>query len=101
MSKGWALTDPVTLGLVKSYAREHEVPMRRREFMTLLGGVASWPGTAHAESGKLPVIGFLGADAAAFAPWTAAFVARLTELGWIDGRTINVEYRWSGGRTER
>ena len=75
--------------------------MRRREFMTLLGGVASWPGTAHAQSGKLPVIGFLGADAAAFAPWTAAFVARLAELGWIDGRTINVEYRWSGGRTER
>jgi putative ABC transport system substrate-binding protein len=53
------------------------------------------------QAGKLPTIGFLGADASAFAPWTAAFVARLRELGWIDGRTIAIEYRWSEGRTER
>ena len=77
--------------------------MRRREFITLLGGAAaSWPLAVRAQqAGKLPTIGFLGADASAFAPWTAAFVARLRELGWIEGRTIAIEYRWSEGRTER
>jgi putative ABC transport system substrate-binding protein len=76
--------------------------MRRREFITLLGGGAAWPLAARAQQGgKLPTIGFLGADASAFAPWTAAFVARLRELGWIEGRTIAIEYRWSEGRTER
>jgi putative ABC transport system substrate-binding protein len=77
--------------------------MRRREFIGILGGAATlWPLTVRAQqSGKLPIIGFLGADATAFAPWTAALVARLGELGWIDGRTVTIEYRWSEGRTER
>src|SRR6202047_4378447 len=76
--------------------------MRRRKFITLLGGAASWPVAVRAQqAGKLPTIGFLGADASAFSPWTAAFVTRLRELGWIDGRTIAIEYRWSEGRTER
>jgi putative tryptophan/tyrosine transport system substrate-binding protein len=78
-------------------------PLRRREFITLLGGAATvWPLAARAQqAGKLPVIGFLGADAAAFSPWTAAFVTRMRELGWIEGRTIAIEYRWSEGRPER
>lgn len=77
--------------------------MRRREFITLLGGAAaSWPLSVRAQqAGKLPTIGFLGADASAFSPWTAAFVARLRELGWIEGSNIAIEYRWSQGRTER
>jgi ABC-type uncharacterized transport system substrate-binding protein len=77
--------------------------MRRRELITLLGGAAaSWPLAVRAQpAGKLPTIGFLGADASAFSPWTAAFVARLRELGWIEGSTIAIEYRWSQGRTER
>jgi putative ABC transport system substrate-binding protein len=77
--------------------------MRRREFITLLGGAATvWPLAARAQqAGKLPVIGFLGADAVAFSPWTAAFVTRMRELGWIEGRTIAIEYRWSEGRPER
>src|SRR5216683_2915471 len=77
--------------------------MRRREFITLLGGAAaSWPLAVRGQqAGKLPTIGFLGADASAFSPWTAAFVARLRELGWIEGSTIAIEYRWSQGRTER
>jgi len=77
--------------------------MRRREFIALLGGAAaSWPLAVRAQqAGKLPTIGFLGADASAFSPWTAAFVARLRELGWIEGRTFAIEYRWSQGRTER
>jgi putative tryptophan/tyrosine transport system substrate-binding protein len=76
--------------------------MRRREFMAAVGGAAAWPMVASAQQpGKLPTIGFLGADASAFSPWTAAFVTRLRELGWIDGRTVAIEYRWSEGRTER
>ena len=76
--------------------------MKRREFITLLGGAATWPLAARAQqAGKLPTIGFLGADASAFSPWTAAFVAHLRELGWIENRNIAIEYRWSEGRTER
>jgi putative ABC transport system substrate-binding protein len=76
--------------------------MRRREFIAAVGGAMAWPMAANAQqAGRLPTIGFLGADPAAFAPWTAAFVAGLRELGWIDGRTIAIEYRWSEGRTER
>jgi putative tryptophan/tyrosine transport system substrate-binding protein len=77
--------------------------MRRREFVTLLGGAATvWPLAARAQqAGKLPTIGVLGADALSWSPWTAAFVARLRELGWIEGRTIAIEYRWEEGRPER
>ena len=76
--------------------------MNRRDFMAAVGGAMAWPTAAKAQAaGRLPTIGFLGADPAGFAPWTAAFVARLRELGWIDGRTVAIEYRWSEGRTER
>jgi len=76
--------------------------VRRREFITLLGGASAWPFAARAQQvGKVPTIGFLGADASAFSPWTAAFVAHLRELGWIENRNIAIEYRWSDGRTER
>jgi putative tryptophan/tyrosine transport system substrate-binding protein len=75
----------------------------RRAFITMVGGsIVTAPLAAEAQqTGKLPTIGFLGADAAAFSPWTAAFVARLRELGWIEGSTVAIEYRWSQGRTER
>jgi ABC-type uncharacterized transport system substrate-binding protein len=76
--------------------------VRRRDFITLLGIAAAWPRAARAQqAGKLPTIGFLGADASGWSPWTAAFVQRLRELGWIEGRTISIEYRWSQGRPER
>jgi ABC-type uncharacterized transport system substrate-binding protein len=76
--------------------------MRRRNFIALLGGAAAWPFASRAQqASKLRTIGFLGADASAFSPWTAAFMARLRELGWIEGRTIAIEYRWSEGRIER
>ena len=77
---------------------------RRREFITLLGGAAAaWPLAARAQqAAKLPTIGFLGTGApSAWAPWTAAFVQRLHELGWIDGRTVAIQYRWAEGRAER
>jgi putative tryptophan/tyrosine transport system substrate-binding protein len=77
--------------------------VRRREFITLLSGVsATWPLAARAQqASKLPTIGFLGADASAWSSYTAAFVERLRELGWIEGRTVTIEYRWSEGRPER
>ena len=76
--------------------------MKRRQFLTVLGGAATWPLGARAQQAdKLPIIGFLGTDATVWGPWTAAFVARLRELGWIEGRTVTIEYRWSEGRPER
>ena len=77
--------------------------MKRREFLALLGGAAAaWPLAARAQDAdKRPTIGFLGADAAGWRPWTDAFVARLGELGWIEGRTVAIEYRWTEGRSER
>src|SRR5262245_17618355 len=77
--------------------------MKRRAFITLLGGAAAWPLAARAQQlGKQPTIGFLGTtSAAAWSPWTAAFTQRLRELGWIEGRTIAIEYRWAEGRSER
>jgi putative tryptophan/tyrosine transport system substrate-binding protein len=78
--------------------------MRRREFMTLLGGsAAAWPLVARAQqAGKLPTIGFLGANTASTQRTsTDAFVQRLRELGWIENRTVAIEYRWGEGRDER
>ena len=80
--------------------------MRRREFITLLGGAAAaWPLAARAQqASKLPTIGFLGAGSGSdsvWKDWIAAFVQRLRELGWVEGRTVVIEYRWAEGRAER
>jgi len=78
--------------------------MKRREFITLLGSAAvAWPLAARAQQpGKLPTIGFLGTTtASAWKPWTAAFVQRLRELGWIEGTNLAVEYRWAEAYSER
>jgi ABC-type uncharacterized transport system substrate-binding protein len=78
--------------------------MRRREFITLLGGAAvAWPLAARAQQpGKLPTIGFLGAATAlSWSQYLAAFVQRLRELGWIEGRTVVIEVHWAEGRNER
>jgi putative ABC transport system substrate-binding protein len=77
--------------------------MQRRAFITLLGGAtAALPLTGRAEAGKLPTVGFLGAGTrASWSPWVAAFLQGLRELGWIEGRTITIEYRWAEGHTER
>jgi putative tryptophan/tyrosine transport system substrate-binding protein len=76
--------------------------MRRRDFVkSIAASAATWPLAARAQTGKLPTIGFLGSDAPSWSSWTAAFAERLRQLGWIDGRTIVIEYRWSEGRPER
>jgi putative tryptophan/tyrosine transport system substrate-binding protein len=80
------------------------IGVKRREFITLIGGAAAagWPLAARAQqTAKLPTVGFLGSNASAWSPWTAAFVQRLRELGWIEDRTIAITYRWSEGRPER
>jgi putative ABC transport system substrate-binding protein len=76
----------------------------RRKFLTTLGGGAvAWPLAARGQQpGKLPTIGFLASTTpAAQSQLTAAFVQRLRELGWIEGQTVTIEYRWAEGRSER
>src|SRR5207245_6441564 len=61
-----------------------------------------WPLASFAQQAKLPTIGFLGASTPLnWNRWTAAFVQRLRELGWTEGRTVAIEYRWAEGRSER
>jgi putative ABC transport system substrate-binding protein len=77
--------------------------IRRRQFITLIGSAAAaWPLAARAQQpGKLPTIGFLGASPSIESQRVAAFVQRLRELAWIDGRNLAIEYRWAEGRNER
>src|SRR5262245_9031997 len=77
--------------------------IRRREFITLLGGAAAWPLAAYAQpAGKPPIIGFIGSGTVVSQrTWLDAFVQRLRELGWVEGRTITIMYRWGEGRAER
>ena len=78
--------------------------IRRREFITLLGGTAmAWPFAARAQrSGKIPTIGFMGTSTPAVeADRVEAFVQRLHELGWSDGGNLRTEYRWADARMER
>jgi putative ABC transport system substrate-binding protein len=74
--------------------------MRRREFISLLGsGAAAWPFVVRAQQiTKLPTIGFLGsATSLIYTEWTNAFVERLREHDWTEGRTVTIEYRWAEG----
>ena len=76
--------------------------MRRRKFIMLIGAGAAWPLAARAQQAKLRTVGFLGAAGPAVAThWLAAFVQRLHELGWTEGRNVAFEVRWAEGRRER
>ena len=77
--------------------------IRRRDFITLLGSAATaCPLVARAQqAGRLPTIGYLGSSTPTGTPYNAAFVQRLHELGWIEGRTVAIEYRWAEGHSER
>ena len=76
--------------------------MRRRSFITLFGRAAAWPIAARAQqAAKLPTIGFLvSGTPSSHGQWVAAFVQRLRELQWTEGRTVAIEYRWAEGRPE-
>jgi putative ABC transport system substrate-binding protein len=77
--------------------------MKRRDFMSLLGGAAAtWPLAGRAQqAAKLPTIGYLGPNTRSVdGPRIDAFLQRLRELGWLDGRTMTIEYRWAEGRNE-
>ncbi len=78
--------------------------MKRRKFITLFGGAAVvWPLAARGQQpGKLPTIGYLGSGTPLTdTQWVAAFVQRMRELGWVDGRNVAIEVRWAEGRSER
>ena len=79
--------------------------MRRREFITLLGGAAAWPVAARAQQRDrvkhLGVLWGLAENDNVYEPYLSAFKQRLQDLGWIDGRNVRVEYRFTGGVTER
>jgi len=72
--------------------------MRRREFIMLMGSVAASAAAYGQQPAKTPIIGFLVAgSASSHGAWVAAFAQRLSELGWMDGRNIKIEYRWAAG----
>ena len=72
--------------------------MRRREFITMLGGVAAWPLAARAQQRSLPMIGFLSSAAPGpFKQFVEAFQRGLNEKGFIEGQNATIEYRWAEG----
>jgi putative tryptophan/tyrosine transport system substrate-binding protein len=77
--------------------------LRRRDFITLVGGAATaWPLVARAQQSNVPIIGFLNSGSPeASAEYVAAFNRGLNETGYVDGRNARVEFRWADGRNDR
>jgi putative tryptophan/tyrosine transport system substrate-binding protein len=76
--------------------------MIRREFIALIGGAATWPLAARAQQPAVPVIGFLGSSSAQVSVKNLeAFRKGLSQTGYVEGRNVAIEFRWSGGRDDR